>query len=428
MSAIQEFKDRTFSSLRIRNYRLYFLGQVVSGTGTFMQSIAQPWLVLQLTNSGTAVGLVFALQYLPILLLAPWGGLVADRFPKQKVLLLTQAALGILAIALGALVATGTVQIWIVYVFALLFGLVTVVDNPARQAFIIEMVGKEELKNATTLYNSQLNLARVIGPAIAGVLISTVGITLCFILNGISYAAVVIVLLMMDAGALLVPPPVSRAKGQIMEGFRYVVSSPILLNTLVMVAIIGTLTYEFGVSLPLIAQFTFNGGAGAYAELTAAMGIGAVLGGLYIASQRRTSPQMLVIAALLFGITIMIASFAPSLALMALAMVLVGAFSIYFTTLGTIILQLESDQNMLGRVMALWSMAFLGSTTIGGPAIGWIGETFGPRWGLAVGGMAAIAAAVIGFFTLNQQKIDIGMPEEALAEAEERAEEDKRVP
>ncbi len=426
MSPVRKFVDNTLSSLSIRNFRLYFFGQIISSIGTFMQSIAQPWLVLQLTGSGTALGLVLALQYLPTLLLSPWGGLITDRFPKRKLVFLTQILFGILALGLGALIATGAVRLWMVYVFALLFGLVTTVDNPARQTFMMEMVGKEELKNATTLNNSQFNLARVIGPAIAGALIATVGITICFILNGISYAAVVIVLLMMNASELNPAPLVKRAKGQIMDGFGYVLSSKVLLYTLIIVAIVGTLTYEFMVSLPLIAQFTFNGDAGTYAELTAALGVGALLGGIYIAGQKKTSPSMLPLASLLFGIAVIIAAFAPSLATMTLALVVVGAFSIYFITIGTIVLQFESDPAMIGRVMALWSMAFLGSTAIGGPAIGWVGENIGPRWGLAVGGIAAVVAAVIGYLTLMKEKGVTGTDEE-LAIAEDMAEGDKRI-
>lgn len=351
-----------------------------------------------------------------------------DRYPKRRILFFTQIALGILSFILGALVATNIVQLWMVYVLALGFGLVTMIDTPARQAFIVEMVGKEELKNALTLYNSLLNLARVIGPAIAGVLISTVGLALCFIINGITYAAVVIVLLMMNAKELLVAPVVKEAKGQIMKGFRYVYSSVVLRNTLIMLGIIGTLTYEFTVSLPLIAQFTFNGGAGAYAELTAAMGIGAVIGGLYTASLKKTGTRTLVITAFLFGLSIIIASFMPTIGLMILVMLLVGAFSIIFTTLATLTLQLESESDMQGRVLALWSIAYLGSTTIGAPAIGWVGENISPRWSLAIGGVAALIAAGIGALAFRKGGEAFPTPEEAIATSEEYAEEDRRLP
>ncbi len=427
MAWIQSLIGDTFSSLKIRNYRLYFAGQAVSATGTFMQNIAQPWLVLQLTNSGTALGIVTALQYLPILLLSPWGGLIADRFPKRNLLMFTQAALGVLALVLGALVATGAVRLWMVYAIALVFGLVTTIDTPARQAFIPELVGKKSLKNAVTLYNSQVNLARVIGPAIAGLIIAGAGLMPCFILNGVSYAAVIAVLLMMDASKLSRPPAPKEGKGQISEGFRYVLSTPVLRNSLIMMAIIGTLTYEFTVSLPLIAQFTFGGDAGSYAALTSAMGIGAVIGGLYTAGKKRISPSMLTGAAVMFGIAVLTASAAPTLALTMAAMVVVGMFSIYFTSMGTIILQLESEPEMMGRVMALWSIAYMGSTTIGGPIVGWVGEAFDPRYALALGGVAALVAAAIGAATLSRYDKQLRGTEESFSEAEEAAEEDRRL-
>ncbi len=423
MPGLNDYLSSTFSSLRIRNYRLYFIGQAISTTGYFMQSIAQPWLVLQLTHSGTALGLVTALQYLPILLLSPWGGLVADRFPRRKLLAFTQSALGVLALALGALVATNTVQLWMVYAIALLYGLITTIDTPARQAFIPEMVEREELNNAVTIYNSQANLARVIGPAVAGILIASIGMSLCFILNGISYAAVVIGLAMMDRRELRAP--VAGAKGGIRSGFDYVLRSRVLLYSLVMMAIIGTLTYEFTVSLPLMAQFTFSGDAGVYALLTSAMGAGAVAGGLYTAGQKKTSPSKLAGAALMFGAAVLAVSAAPSIPIAALAMLFVGAFSIYFTSMGTIILQLESDPQMLGRVMALWSIAYLGSTTIGGPLVGWIGEAFSPRLALALGGVAALSAAAVGYLTLSGEKAALEL--KGVETAEEMAEEDRRI-
>ncbi len=427
MADIQKTIGDTFSSLKIRNYRLYFLGQAISTTGYFMQSIAQPWLVLQLTNSGTALGFVTALQYLPILLLSPWGGLVADRFPKRNLLMITQSALGLLALILGILVATGAIQLWMVYAIALVFGLITTVDTPARQAFIPEMVKREELKNAVTIYNSQSNLSRVIGPAFAGILIAAIGLSLCFIANGISYAAVVISLAMMDRRELTPPPSTKGAKGGIRAGFDYVLTSHVLRNSLIMMALIGTLTYEFTVSLPLLAQFTFNGDAGVYALLTSAMGAGAVIGGLYTAGQKKTSPSKLAGAALLFGAAVLIVSAAPTLPLAILAMLLVGAFSIYFTSMGTIILQLESDPQMMGRVMALWSIAYMGSTTIGGPLVGWVGEAFSPRLALAVGGVAALSAAAIGYLTLSKERAPIEVTDEVAESAEEMAEEDRRL-
>jgi MFS family permease len=400
-NALQKISQETFSSLHVRNYRLYYIGQIISTSGTFMQSIAQAWLVLKLTNSGTALGLTTALQYLPILILGPYGGVIADRFSKRKILYFTQSISGILALILGVLVATSLVKVWMVYVLALSLGMTTVFDNPTRQTFYVELVGADKLRNAVTLYSTLINLARIIGPAIAAGLIAAFGLAPCFIINGVSYFAVVIMLAMMRANELNVTPPVPRAKGQLQEGFRYVISTPIIGASLLMMAIIGTLTFEFQVSLPLIAQFTFHGDAGSYAFLTASMGFGAAAGGIFFASRKGINATKLINAALFFGLAILAAAFMPSLILSGLVMVSVGVFSINFSTLGNSILQLESSPQMRGRVMSLWSVAFLGSTTLGGPIIGWFAEAAGPRWGLAVGGLAGLAAAILGAVTLR---------------------------
>jgi MFS family permease len=378
---------------------LYYLGQIISTSGTFMQSIAQDWLVLKLSNSGTALGVVTALQYMPILFLAPYGGVIADRFSKRKILYFTQSAAGLLALILGVLVGLDIVQLWMVFILAFCLGIINAFDNPTRQSFVVELVGESELRNAVTLYSTLVNLARIIGPAIAGVIISTVGIALCFLINGVSYAAVVIMLYMIDAAALRISPPAARSKGQLSEGFRYVLSNPVLRSTLIMMVIIGTLTFEFQVSLPLIARFTFNGDASSYASLSMAIGVGAVIGGLFIAGQKKVSADRLVKGALLFGLAILAAAFMPTLRLSMLALVLVGVSSIAFTSLGNSVLQLESTPQMRGRVMSFWAIAFLGTSTIGGPIVGWFGEYVGPRWGLAIGGLAAVAAAAIGWWT-----------------------------
>ena len=309
------FRLGTFSSLYVRNYRLYYIGQIISTSGTFMQNVAQAWLVLKLTNSGTALGLATALQYLPILFLGPYGGVIADRISKRKILFFTQSISGVLALILGVLVATGLVRVWMVYILAFCLGMVNVSTTPPARPSTWNWSAPENLRNAVTLYSTLVNLARIIGPAIAGVLIAAFGLAPCFIINGISYAAVVIMLGMMRADELLITPPVPRAKGQILEGFKYVVSTPVLGSTLLMMAIIGTLTYEFQVSLPLIAQFTFNGDASSYAFLTASMGVGAAFGGIFFASRKGIIPYKLVSAALLFGLAVLAAAFMPSLLL-----------------------------------------------------------------------------------------------------------------
>jgi len=393
----------TFGSLSIRNCRLYFIGQSISQTGTFMQQVAQAWLVLQLTNSGTALGLIAALQNLPVLLLAPWGGALADRFPKRKLLLLTQTGFGLLALLLGALVITGLVRLWMVAALALCFGLIMCIDSPTRQSFIVEMVGGSQLTNAVSLNSAMMNLARIIGPAIAGVLIMAVGTASCFVLNGLSYGAVVITLAAMRASELYPAPLAGRGQGRILDGFRYAYSTAILRHILIIMALIGTLMYEFQVSLPLLAQFTFHGNAASYAALTSALGIGAVIGGIATASRKATSLKAVAVAALLFGLAGLLAAFMPTFMLTVVGVVVLGFFSIYFSATGNTTLQLSCDPQMRGRIMALWSMAFLGSTTFGGPIIGFIGQQLGARWSLATGGLAALTAAAYGLHHASRQ-------------------------
>jgi MFS family permease len=403
---LRQYSRETFSSLYVRNYRLYYIGQIISTSGTFMQSVAQAWLVLKLTNSGTALGVATALQYVPILFLGPYGGVIADRFPKRKILYLTQSISGVLALILGALVATGLVKVWMVYILAFSLGMVNAFDNPTRQTFYIELVGPDNLRNAVTLYSTLVNLARIIGPALAAALIAIFGLAPCFILNGVSYLAVVIMLVMMRANELLTTPPVPVSKGQLREGFKYVISTPVLGSMLLVMAIIGTLTYEFQVSLPLIAQFTFKGNASSYALLTASMGFGAAFGGILFAGRKGIQPYKVVTASLLFGLAVLAAAFMPSLLLTGLALVFVGLCSINFSSLGNSVLQLESSPQMRGRVMSFWSVAFLGSTTIGGPIVGWFAEVAGARWGLALGGLAALIAAALGAVILRKAQTD----------------------
>ena len=403
MGKLHKIGKETFASLLVRNYRLYFTGQAISLCGTWMQSIGQAWLVLQMTNSGTQLGFVIAVQTIPILFLGPWGGLIADRFSKRRKLYYTQSISAFLALLLGVLVITNSVQLWMVYVLAFCLGLVNAVDNPTRQTFIPELVGKEKLTNAVSLNSIEINLARVVGPAIGGILIASLGLAPLFILNGISFIAVIFALYMMNGSEFSQVASVKKISGQLLEGFRYIKSNPILFDTLLMMSIIGTLTYEFSVSLPLLAQFTFNGTAQTYAVLSIAMGVGSMLGGFYVANAKKTSQKNLVLGAFLFGISVLVAAIMPTLSFELLAIVLIGFFSIIFLSNGNVILQLESAPEMRGRVMSLWAVAFLGSTPIGGPIIGWIGEHIGPRYSLLVGGIAALSAAYIGMRSLKRR-------------------------
>jgi len=407
---LKKFSQVTFSSLKIRNYRLYFIGQSISLSGTWMQTIAQAWLVLKLSNSGTALGLVVALQFLPVLLFGAMGGVFADRMSKRKILFITQTGSGLLALFLGILVATDLVQLWMIYFLAAALGFINAIDNPTRRTFILEMVGNDELRNAITLFSTLFNLSRVIGPAIAGGIIAGFGLAFCFLFNSVSYLAVLFCLYFMRTEELHRSQPVKKAKGQLREGFKYVSNSPLLKNVLFMMAIIGTLTYEFQVNLPLIAKFTFLGDATYFALLNSAMGIGAVVGGLATASKKQTTARGLIKTAFGFGIAIIIASIAPSFHYALVAMFVVGIFSITFTAQGDTLLQLESTPTMRSRVVALWSVAFLGSTPIGGPIIGLLGEYISPRWSLATSGIAAVVAAVVGFITLWNYSSPIKQP------------------
>lgn len=397
---------RTFSSFAVHNFRLYFLGQFVSLCGTWMQTIALSWLVLQLTHSGTKLGLVTAAQFLPILLFGLLGGVIADHFDKRKVLYFTQTSLGVLALLLGLLVVNHVVQLWEVYIIAACMGMTTVIDNPSRQTFVVEMVGSERLRNAISLNSTIVNVARVIGPSIAAIIIATVGVGECFLINAASYIAVLIALAAMRNRELY---PTPRAKddesGGVVEGLRYVWKEPRLRSTLCMMAIIGTFTYEFPVIMPLFATITMHGNATTYSAISAAMGLGAVLGGLYTAGKREVVASQLVTVAILFGMSMILIAVMPTLLTALLLIVVMGMLSIIFIALSNTTLQLTSQPQMRGRVMSLWSMAFQGTTPIGGPIIGALADHTNPRVGILVGGLAALLAAVVGTFTARAPKM-----------------------
>ena len=394
--AVAAYRSRTFKSLAVRNYRLYFIGQGISISGTWMQSVAQGLLVLELTGSGTQLGLVTALRSIPVLAFGAMGGVIADRYPKRKILYASQSVAGLLGLTLGILVATGEVRIWMVGILAVMLGFVSVVDNPTRQSLILELVGPDQIRNAVSLNSTEVNLARVIGPTLAGILVSTVGLSACFIVDGLSYFAVIIMLMRMREEEMFLGQTVARARGQLREGFAYAWANLPVRKTLIMMAIIGTFTYEFNVILPIFAEFTFESGPSAYAAMTAAMGLGAVVGGLSVAGRARTSQWSIVISAALFGCSVLATALAPTLYVAIASLLVVGYFSISFTTMGNSTIQLATDPKMRGRVMALWTVSFLGTTPIGGPIIGAIGEHIGARWGLLVGGVAALVAAAYG--------------------------------
>ncbi|MFD5087392.1 MFS transporter [Kitasatospora sp. NPDC058406] len=386
-----------FSSLRVRNYRYYFAGQVVSNTGTWMQRIAQDWLVLSLTGSPLAVGITTAMQFLPMLLLGLFGGVLADRMPKRRLLIFTQGAMGLLAAGLAVLTVGGVVTPYYVYVFALLLGLVTVVDNPTRQAFVSEMVGPKDLANAVSLNAANFQTARLVGPAVAGLLIAAVGSGWAFAVNALSFAAVIGGLLAMRPGELRPTAPIAREKGQLREGLRYVKERPELLWPMVLAGFIGTFGFNFPTLLSGFATDTFHVGAGQYGLLNTAMAVGSLTGALIAA--RRGAPRLrrLVGAALAFGLLEVVAAFAPGYWTFAALLTLIGVFGLSFNTSVNAALQLATEPAMRGRVMGLLVLVFTGGTPIGAPIVGWVTASYGPRLGLlACGLVSALAAGVVG--------------------------------
>jgi MFS family permease len=386
-----------FSSLKIRNYRLFFVGQAVSNIGTWMQRIAQDWLVLTLTGSATAVGVTTALQFLPMLLFGLYGGVLVDRLPKRPALLVTQAAMAVTGIALALLTLTGQVQVWHVYVAAFAVGLATVVDNPARQSFVSEMVGPDQLQNAVSLNSANFQSARLVGPAVAGLMITGVGTGWAFLFNGLSFVAPMAGLLMMRSRELHAVERAPRGKGQLREGLRYVSGRPELIWPIVLVGFVGTFAFNFPVYLSAFVDDVFHAGAGTYSVLNTLMAVGSVAGALLAARRGTSRLRVVSAAALLFGVIEIVAAGAPSLWMFALLMIPLGLFGMTINVTANTGLQMATDPTMRGRVMALYMMVFLGGTPIGAPIAGWITDAYGPRAGLAAGGViAALAAAVIG--------------------------------
>ncbi|NNN36741.1 MFS transporter [Streptomyces sp. S3(2020)] len=388
-----------FSSLKSRNYRLFFAGQVVSNTGTWMQRIAQDWLVLSLTGSSTAVGVTTALQFLPMLLFGLYGGVLVDRLPKRPTLLVTQSAMAVTGLALAFLTLSGHVQVWHVYLAAFAVGLATVVDNPARQTFVSEMVGPDELQNAVSLNSANFQSARLIGPAVAGLMITGVGTGWAFLANGLSFVAPIAGLLLMRTRDLHVVERAPRGKGQLREGLHYVAGRPDLIWTIVLVGFVSTFGFNFPVYLSAFADDVFHAGAGSYSLFNTLMAVGSLAGALLAARRGTARMRVLVAGAVAFGTLEIVAAFAPSLWLFALLMVPIGMFGMTVNVTANSSVQLSTDPAMRGRVMSLYMMVFMGGAPLGAPIAGWITDAYGVRAGLAVGGAIAAAAAVtIGLF------------------------------
>jgi MFS family permease len=402
MTPIQRLRHDTFASLSNPNYRLYFSGQAISLVGTWMQTIAQSFLVLHLTDSGFDVGLIVALQTLPVLLLGPYAGVVADRVDKRKMMICLQSLMGVQALVFGILTLTHVISLWEIAVLAMILGLNNTFENPARQTFVMEMVGPTDLRNAVTLNSVMVNVARAVGPAVAGIIIAAGGYGVCFLINAASFIAVVASLLRMDVATLSPAEPTQRGRGQLRDGLRYVRGEVGLAIPLVMMAIVGCLAYEFQVTLPVMATRAFHGGSVTYGFMTASMGVGAIVGGLYAAGRGKTGLASLTRSCVIFTVVIAAAALAPDLMLELIALAAVGAASVTFLSKGNSTLQLAAAPQMRGRVMALWAVAFLGSTPIGGPAAGAVAQYIGPRWGLGLGALACALAALLGVLVLRR--------------------------
>ena len=392
---------RATVSLSVPNYRRYFAGQVISISGNWMQIVAEMWLVVNLTGSGAAVGLTAGLQFLPILVLGAFGGVLADRYDKRRLLMVTQALMVVPALLLWGLTAFGAIEVWMVYALVLLRGTVLAIDNPTRQSFVFELVGPDRVVNAVSLNSVIVHTARIVGPMLAGLLIAIAGISLCFGINALSFAAMLVALRGMDARRLESAPPVGREPGQVRAGIREVMRRPELRVPLAMMVVIGTFSFNFQVLLPLFARFTWEGTAATYALLTSAMGIGSVAGALASGARGSVGPLLIAGSAALFGAGQVAAALAPSLALQVAILVPLGAASVTFAAGVNASLQLAAGDALRGRVMALYSVVFLGSTPIGAPIVGALAEFAGPRAGLMLGGAAALATALWGWSALR---------------------------
>jgi MFS family permease len=386
--------DRTFTSLRVPNYRRYFAGQAVSISGNWMQIVAEMWLIVQLTGSGAAVGITAGLQFLPMLLFGAWGGVLADRLDKRRLLTVTQTLMAIPALTLWGLTAAGDVEAWMVFALVFTRGSVTAIDNPARQAFVSEIVGPDRVVNAVALNSVIVHSSRIAGPAAAGALIALLGVEACFAVNAATFVVMVAALRLMNPAQLQRAERAPRARGLLRTAIAYVRRTPALRVPLGMMVLVGTLSFNFQVLLPLLASDTWDGTAATYALLTAVMGVGSVLGALAAGARGRVSDRLLVGSAALFGAAELLAALAPSLAWQALALVPLGAASVTFAAGVNSSLQLAAEPMLRGRVMALYAIVFLGSTAIGAPLVGWLAEVAGPRAGLFAGAAAALVAAV----------------------------------
>lgn len=391
----------TFRSLRIRNFRLFFLGQLTSQAGTWMQMIAVVWVVLQRTDDGVALGLVSAAQFLPVLVFGAWGGVIADRVDHHRFMLGTQVAFTVISAAFAGLILTDRLNIWAIYVLSLAFGFVTAMDNPVRRTLVVDLVGADDVPNAVALNSSLMTGSRVLGPAVAGVLIAGVGVEWCFIVNFVTYLAVLVALAAMDRSKIRSSPKIARSGGQLRDGFRYVWREPTLRLPIVLLAVVGTLAFEFQVTLPLFAERALGGNDTTFTWLYSIMSLGSMLGALSIARRRDVSTHLLAWSAIWLGASMALLALAPNFVLALIAVIPVGVATIVMISGANSVVQLRATPEMRGRVLALTAVVFIGSTPIGGPIAGWVSERFGASAGIWLG---AVASFLAGLWTLRELK------------------------
>ncbi len=394
----------TFTSFKTRNFRLFFTGQLISQIGNWLTLVAQALLVLKLTDSGVAIGWLAAAQFGPVLLLGPWAGLVADRSDKRKLLLIVQLVAMAQSFLLAALAFAGDPPVLAIYAVALIGGVTVAFDNPARRSFVVEIVPEADVNNAVSLNSALMTGSRIVGPALAGLLIATVGFGWCFLLDGLSYVAVLAGLSMMRAEELRPAPVTLKAKGQVREGLRYARSVPELWVPLVMMAVIGTLSYNFQTIFPLFATRDLHGTPTTYTLLFSVVSVGALLGALASAHRRMITVRTVGVAALAYGASMAVMAVVPNALTAYVVGVGLGLASIAFLTASTAIVQIEAAPEMRGRVLALQAMLFLGSTPVGGPILGFVSEHFGARFAIAVGAAAALAAGAWGLLTVRSAR------------------------
>ena len=390
----------TFRSLRVPNYRRYAFGRLVSNVGTWMQRMAQDWLVLVLTGSGTALGITTGLQFLPVLLLSPYAGVIADRMSKRRLLQISQGAMGITSLVLGLLAVTGNAQVWHIYVIAFLFGIASAFDAPARQSFVSEIVGPDDISNAVALNSATFNTARILGPGVAGLLVGALGggaraTGWAILINAVSYLAVIWQLHRMDPATLNTPKPAAREKGMLRAGFRYLRGQPRMVMILIIVFFAGTFGMNFQITAALMATEVYGKGAGEFGLLGSIVALGSLVGALLAASRKRVRMRLLVGAGIGFGVANIVSGLMPTYVAFAAFAPVVGFCMITMLNSANAVLQLESEPLLRGRVMAIYMTIVMGGTPIGSPLIGWVGETFGARWTLLSGGMLTIAGVLV---------------------------------